>query len=492
MERKGVFKRFRGRIKGLAALGLAVVMAFGMMPAMQAKAAINAHYSIYYFVRSGDDARLYGDNWGSGGDIFGCSLGEDFSGNEVIDANLNLTPYAARHDIASLADKSDMQNTITVKDTLNSGFFLAHGFVGKTGNFTTYLDGQEVRSFGDYEEEWKKEFAKSIEVPILKEIKKNEGIVALYRQSFFDWVDLYVNNEYDITLNTANKNWILDIVTVKKVKEIAFDKAEVNFKQGDAGQKLAISPKLNLNRFDWTSSDANVATVDATGTVTPVNGGTATITATLKSNTSIKATCTVNVEGKEPTVDRSKDTLKTGLKISQKKNKTLVVKWDKEADAAKYEVYASCLGKKNADKIETTANSAQVSTIGGKNIDPKKNYEIYVVAYDAKGNKIGTSLKAFVAGKDSKNTNAKKITANKKVSLKAGKTVKVKVNVKLADSKKKALAKKYASDVRYLSTDTGVATVSKSGKIKGVAPGTCTVLAIAKNGLAAKIKVTVK
>jgi hypothetical protein len=481
MERKDALTKFRGRIKGLAAIGLAVAMAFGMMPSVQAKAAKD-NYVRYMFVRSGDDARLYGDHVGSG-DVYDCYHPYDFSGNRIIDENLNPTSGYSNW-IIPQGGKDELEQTITVKEVDKDDHVpLLFGYVGKTGNFTTYQDGNKVYEFeADY-------------------TMDTSGSM---------W-GLYFNaGESDVTLITETDHWILDVVTVSYVKSIALDKTELNFKQGDAGQKLTLSPRLNPARFNWTSSNEAVAKVDGEGTVSPVKGGTATITASMKSNASIKATCTVKVEGKEETqeeakatetqqalqgeeatVDRSADTMETGLKITQNK-KGLKVKWDAEADAAKYEVYAAYLGKKNPDKIETTSNSAQIKTIGGKAINTKKNYEIYVIAYDSKGNKIGTSLKAFVAGKDSKNTNAKKITANKKVSVKAGKSFKVKANVKLADSKKKALAKKYASDVRYLSTDTGVATVSKSGKIKGVAPGTCTVLAIAKNGLAAKIKVTVK
>ncbi|WP_035796044.1 Ig-like domain-containing protein [Butyrivibrio sp. WCD3002] len=489
MERKDALTKFRGRIKGLAAIGLAVAMAFGMMPAMQAKAAED-NYLRYMFVRSGDDARLYGDHVGSG-DVYDCYHPNDFSGNRIIDENLNPTSGYSKW-IIPQGGKDELEQTITVKEVDKDDHVpLFFGYVGKTGNFTTYQDGNKVYEFeADY-------------------TMDTSGSV---------W-GLYFNaGESDVTLITETDHWILDVVTVSYVKSIALDKTELNFKQGDAGQKLTLSPRLNPARFNWTSSNEAVAKVDGEGTVSPVKGGTATITATMKTNSSIGATCTVNVEGKEetqeeakeekqeeakatetpqalqteePTVDRSADTMETGLKITQNK-KGLNVKWDAEADAAKYEVYAAYLGKKNADKIETTANSAQVSTIGGKNIDPKKNYEIYVVAYDAKGNKIGTSLKAFVAGKDSKNTNAKKITATRKVSIKAGKSAKVKTKITLADKKKKVLAKKYAADVRYFSTDTSIATVSKSGRIRGVAKGSCTVYAIAKNGLAAKIKVTVK
>ena len=489
MERKDALTKFRGRIKGLAAIGLAVAMAFGMMPSVQVKAQEIPVYEVYGFVQSGDKAILVADVAGSGG-LYYCTKGVAFSGNSVLNADLSFTEEG-EEDFDFIADQDAMKKTITIKFGDNSSGYaglcgIEYGFVGNSGNIAVCVDGE------------KKE-----DVPFADD--SNDTI-----HQYCFGVTIVEEGEYDLTLNTESAEWIIDIVNPTNTKSVTFDKTELNFKQGDTAQKLAISPKLNPDRFDWTTSDANVATVDATGTVTPVNGGTAIITATMKTDPSIKATCTVKVEGKEepkeeakatetpqavqteePSVDRSADTMETGLKITQNK-KGLKVKWDAEADAAKYEVYAAYLGKKNADKIETTTNSALIKTIGGKAINTKKNYEIYVVAYDSKGNKIGISLKAFVAGKDSKNTNAKKITANKKVSLKAGKSAKVKTKITLADKKKKVLAKKYAADVRYFSTDTSIATVSKSGKIKGVAKGSCTVYAIAKNGLAAKIKVTVK
>ena len=60
------------------------------------------------------------------------------------------------------------------------------------------------------------------------------------------------------------------------------------------------------------------------------------------------------------------------------------------------------------------------------------------------------------------------------------------------DSKKKMLSDKHAASLRYLSSDTGVATVSKSGKIKAVGKGTCYVYVYTKNGINKKVKVTVK
>ncbi len=46
--------------------------------------------------------------------------------------------------------------------------------------------------------------------------------------------------------------------------------------------------------------------------------------------------------------------------------------------------------------------------------------------------------------------------------------------------------------VRYESTNTKIATVSKAGVVKAKAKGTCYFNAYAQNGVAKKIKVTVK
>ena len=49
----------------------------------------------------------------------------------------------------------------------------------------------------------------------------------------------------------------------------------------------------------------------------------------------------------------------------------------------------------------------------------------------------------------------------------------------------------HAAKLRYLSTDTKVATVSKSGKITAKGKGTCTIYVYAVNGARKAVKVTV-
>ena len=90
-------------------------------------------------------------------------------------------------------------------------------------------------------------------------------------------------------------------------------------------------------------------------------------------------------------------------------------------------------------------------------------------------------------------TNAKSLSVNKtSVTIKKGKTFKLKAKVKKLKKSKKLMPKKHVAKVRYLSTDTKIATVSSKGKIKGVKKGTCYVYAYAHNGVFKKIKVTVK
>ena len=57
---------------------------------------------------------------------------------------------------------------------------------------------------------------------------------------------------------------------------------------------------------------------------------------------------------------------------------------------------------------------------------------------------------------------------------------------------KKLLPKKHIVPYRYFSTNDKVASVSKTGKIKGKKKGTCTIYVVATNGVKKSIKVTVR
>ncbi|MBE6116895.1 MAG: Ig-like domain-containing protein, partial [Erysipelotrichaceae bacterium] len=76
------------------------------------------------------------------------------------------------------------------------------------------------------------------------------------------------------------------------------------YKGNEADLTVNVSPLTANNReVTWSSSKTSVATVDANGHVVAVGRGTATITATSKANTSIKATCSVNVTSVDKTLN---------------------------------------------------------------------------------------------------------------------------------------------------------------------------------------------
>jgi len=87
--------------------------------------------------------------------------------------------------------------------------------------------------------------------------------------------------------------------------------------------------------------------------------------------------------------------------------------------------------------------------------------------------------------------NASKITINNgsAVTIKKGNSKKLTAEVVLAADTRQL---DHVAEVRFVSTDTTVATVSASGKITAKAKGTCYVYAVAVNGMYDKIKVTVK
>jgi len=76
------------------------------------------------------------------------------------------------------------------------------------------------------------------------------------------------------------------------------------------------------------------------------------------------------------------------------------------------------------------------------------------------------------------------------LTLKAGKSAKLKATLKGVKAGRKLL--EHVAEVRWYSTDTNVATVDANGKMKAVGKGSCTIYAIANNGVRKSAKVTVK
>ena len=174
------------------------------------------------------------------------------------------------------------------------------------------------------------------------------------------------------------------------------------------------------------------------------------------------------------------------------------VAWKKAPEAKRYVIYATYCGKKSKyRKIKTVKGnitSFKLKKLNGKKINTKKNLKVYIVAQkkvNGKWVKLFKTPTFHTAGKNSKYTNVKKIKVKKaKFVLKQGKTAKIKAKLVLVDKKKKPIH--HVKTFRYMSTNTAVVKVTKSGKIKAVGKGTATVYVFSNNGTPKAIKVTVK
>lgn len=174
-------------------------------------------------------------------------------------------------------------------------------------------------------------------------------------------------------------------------------------------------------------------------------------------------------------------------------NKSITISWLRYNGASGYEAYWSyCDGKKNYKKFATVKNNKL--TVTHKKLKNNRDYKYYIVAYRMENGKkiyLAKSNVLHVAMKQSKFTNAKSVTLNKKkVTLKVNKTFKIQAKVKLESNKKKQMVHEKA--YRYYTDNSNVATVSKKGVITAKAKGNCLIYVLTNNGVYKKIKVTVK
>ena len=191
----------------------------------------------------------------------------------------------------------------------------------------------------------------------------------------------------------------------------------------------------------------------------------------------------------EPTVSPKPETEKATpvLMLTSKGRKNAVaLSWNKVKGASEYRIYGNKCGAKYKLLKKVSANTTAWTQ---KGLKKGTAYKYYVAAYDQNG-QIVKSYNVHVSTLSGKYSNVGTITVNKKaISVKQGKTAKLKVQIGTVSGKKYL---KHISNVRYRSSNTTIATVSKNGVIKGVKKGTCSVYCYTQNGKYKKVKVTVK
>ena len=191
---------------------------------------------------------------------------------------------------------------------------------------------------------------------------------------------------------------------------------------------------------------------------------------------------------------------------SQGKN-SIKLAWKKVSGAKTYVVYGNACGKKYPmKKLATrTTNSFNVKKIA-KKLKAKTYHKFIVVALDKDNKVVTTSAIIHVATKgnlkkaanpakvvvkakvNAKGKAIKKLKALKKTVVKKGKKVALKASVTKA--KKTKVVKRAA--IRFMSSNTKIATVSKKGVVKGIKKGKATIYAYAQNGVYKSVKITVK
>ncbi|MGN0312257.1 MAG: hypothetical protein ACI4CC_05720 [Lachnospiraceae bacterium] len=194
--------------------------------------------------------------------------------------------------------------------------------------------------------------------------------------------------------------------------------------------------------------------------------------------------------------DPEEEITRTQMYLRQTKatSKSITLKWNQVKDADGYRIWIKDCSSGKSGKLLKNIGSGKTVSYTALNLKSGKCYRFTIYAYkmvDGKRVVIGESRMSVHAVTLGGNyTNPAKVSVNTtSVSLGVGKTRTLKVTVSKTGTKKLTGC---VAKVRYLTTDSAVAKVSKSGKITAVSKGTCYVYAIAANGISRKVKVTVK
>ena len=182
---------------------------------------------------------------------------------------------------------------------------------------------------------------------------------------------------------------------------------------------------------------------------------------------------------------------------SPKQAKTSIdLSWKRIPNAKTYVIYGNKCGNgiKPVKLAVTAGNKQTIKAVKNHKLKSGTYYKFIIVALDRNNRVVSTSKVTHVATKGSKNGNYKKVAISKSVikkakKLKKGKSLKLKA--KAVPRSRKLKVKKHVA-VRYESTNTNIATVSKKGVVKAKNKGACYVYAYAQNGVCKKIKVVVR
>jgi len=278
-----------------------------------------------------------------------------------------------------------------------------------------------------------------------------------FNDSYIEYATLHVPVG-SIDAYKAKEPWSKFKSIVKIAAKVKLDKSETIIEKGKTVTLNAtVTPSTLLDKsVTWKSSNKKVATVTVDGEVKGIKAGTATITCTSKVS-GTKATCKVTIIDGNVSLDKTEVTLEKGSTVTLKAT-----------------VYPETLEDKSVTWTSSDKSIATVTTKG-----------------KVKGVKAGTATITCTSNATGLSATCKvtvingTVTLNKtEAYLEKGKTMTLKATLTPTDLSDKS--------VTWTSSDKSIATVTSSGKVKGVKYGTATITCTSKaTGASATCKVTV-
>lgn len=185
-------------------------------------------------------------------------------------------------------------------------------------------------------------------------------------------------------------------------------------------------------------------------------------------------------------------------KMTPKGARTLALSWTRINNAEGYDIFLAKCRKKSTCRLVKTIKNNDILTWKKKSLTKRTAYKALVRAWIMKDGKkfyIKTSptVYAYTSGSTKYHTNAKGVVINKtNVFLATGKTFTIKAKVIKLKKGKKLMPRRYVPELRYLSSDTNVATVNNSGQITTKGKGVCKIYTYSANGSSKILTVTVR
>ncbi len=168
----------------------------------------------------------------------------------------------------------------------------------------------------------------------------------------------------------------------------------------------------------------------------------------------------------------------------------LIVESDCVLGVAYYDIYAYKLDEKDPIEPTRVENCDEIAVrfteLLGEDIDYGGCYCAFIVGRNLRGEEIGRTVIAFVAGPDSEFTNPARIPDDplgKRITLSEDNTVQLHINLTVEDGDKPLIPDEYVPVLRFGSSNSNVAMVTGDGEITAFRKGTCIIQVFAKNGL---------